>query len=137
MLEQSLWTLFLLLIVISSVLVFYLVEGGVSAIRVYHSTWPLTGGHIVEQGPTDDIFAHPRHPYTLALLSANPEPDPEADIEDRIELKGEVPSLMNRPLGCEFHTRCPFAAAHCDTEFPPVQAFGEAHSLTCHYPREG
>ena len=93
-------------------------------------------GRFAEQGPTDDIFANPRHPYTLALLSANPEPDPEASIEDRIELKGEVPSLMNRPLGCEFHTRCPFAAAHCDTVFPPLVEFGDAHSLTCHYPRE-
>ena len=93
-------------------------------------------GRFAEQGPTDDIFANPRHPYTLALLSANPEPDPGAEIEDRIELKGEVPSLMKRPSGCEFHTRCPFVATKCDTEFPPVQQFGEAHSLTCHYPRE-
>lgn len=93
-------------------------------------------GRFAEQGPTDDIFANPRHPYTLALLSANPEPDPEASIEDRIELKGEVPSLMNRPIGCEFHTRCPFIGKHCDTDFPPVQKVGEAHSLTCHYPRQ-
>jgi peptide/nickel transport system ATP-binding protein len=93
-------------------------------------------GRFVEQGPTDDIFANPRHPYTLALLSANPEPDPEASIEDRIELKGEVPSLMNRPIGCEFHTRCPFVGKHCDTDFPPVQTVGESHSLICHYPRE-
>jgi len=93
-------------------------------------------GRFVEQGPTDDIFANPRHPYTLALLSANPEPDPEASIDDRIELKGEVPSLMNRPIGCEFHTRCPFVDKHCDTDFPPAQNVGEAHSLTCHYPRQ-
>ena len=93
-------------------------------------------GRFAEQGPTDDIFANPRHPYTLALLSANPEPDPEAIIMDRIELKGEVPSLMNRPCGCEFHTRCPFAAKNCDTVFPPIQTVGEAHHLTCHYPRE-
>ena len=92
-------------------------------------------GRFAEQGPTDDIFANPRHPYTLALLSANPEPDPEATIEDRIELKGEVPSLMNRPIGCEFHTRCPFIGKHCDTDFPPLQNVGEAHTLTCHYPR--
>ena len=94
-------------------------------------------GRFAEQGPTDDIFANPRHPYTLALLSANPEPDPQAEIEDRIELKGEVPSLMKRPPGCEFHTRCPFVADQCDSEFPPVQQFGENHSLTCHYPRGG
>lgn len=92
-------------------------------------------GRFAEQGPTDDIFANPRHPYTLALLSANPEPDPDVKIEERIELKGEVPSLMNRPNGCEFHTRCPFAAKHCDTVFPPLQIMAEGHELTCHYPR--
>ena len=91
-------------------------------------------GRFVEQGPTDDIFDHPRHPYTLALLSANPEPDPDANIE-RIELKGEVPSLMDRPSGCEFHTRCPFAAENCDHTFPPIHIVNENHSLTCHYPR--
>jgi oligopeptide/dipeptide ABC transporter ATP-binding protein len=92
-------------------------------------------GRFAEQGPTDDVFAKPRHPYTLALLSANPEPDPEAIIKDRIELKSEVPSLMNRPHGCEFHTRCPFVAQDCDTIFPPIQTVGGAHHLTCHYPR--
>ncbi len=91
-------------------------------------------GRFAEQGPTDDIFANPRHPYTLALLSANPEPDPDAVI-DRIELKGEVPSLMQRPKGCEFHTRCPFVSDHCDTHFPPVQKISEAHYMTCHYPK--
>ena len=91
-------------------------------------------GRFVEQGPTDSIFAEPRHPYTLALLSANPEPNPDADIE-RTELKGEVPSLMDRPAGCEFHTRCPFVSADCDRVFPPVVDAGVAHSLTCHYPR--
>lgn len=91
-------------------------------------------GRFVEQGPTDDIFAEPRHPYTLALLSANPEPDPEAEI-GRIELKGEVPSLMDRPTGCEFHTRCPFVDKSCNTIFPPLHSVSDTHILTCHYPR--
>ncbi len=91
-------------------------------------------GRFAEQGPTDSIFAEPRHPYTHALLSANPEPNPDAEME-RTELKGEVPSLMDRPLGCEFHTRCPFASRDCDKVFPPVVDAGELHSLTCHYPR--
>ncbi len=91
-------------------------------------------GRFVEQGPTDDIFLEPRHPYTLALLSANPEPDPDADIE-RIELRGEVPSLQDRPNGCEFHTRCPFVSTNCDTVFPPLRQAGENHLLSCHYPR--
>lgn len=91
-------------------------------------------GRFVEQGPTDDIFSEPRHPYTLALLSANPVPDPEASLE-RIELKGEVPSLMDRPSGCEFHTRCPFAGEGCNNTVPTPHAVSEAHTLTCHYPR--
>jgi len=91
-------------------------------------------GRFAEQGPTDDIFAQPRHPYTLALLSANPEPDPDAEI-GRIELKGEVPSLMDRPPGCEFHTRCPFVGESCNIVFPPVHTISDTHALTCHYPR--
>ena len=91
-------------------------------------------GRFAEQGPTDEIFSKPRHPYTLALLSANPEPDPDAAI-DRIELTGEVPSLMDRPGGCEFHTRCPFAEDLCQSKFPPLVEPGESHSLTCHFPR--
>ncbi|NKB62185.1 MAG: ATP-binding cassette domain-containing protein [Gammaproteobacteria bacterium] len=92
-------------------------------------------GRFVEQGPTDDIFSHPRHPYTLALLSANPQPNPDADIE-RAELKGEVPSLMDRPSGCEFHTRCPYVSQNCDSQFPPIHSVSENHLLTCHYPRQ-
>ncbi len=90
-------------------------------------------GRFVEQGDTDNIFAKAKHPYTLALLSANPEADPDAKI-NRIELKGEVPSLMMRPTGCEFHTRCPFVSSGCSDQFPPVLNEGK-HWLTCHYPR--
>lgn len=90
-------------------------------------------GRFLEQGPTEEVFHHPRHPYTLALLSANPEPNPDAVI-DRVELKGEVPSLLNRPTGCEFHTRCPFAQSKCQTEFPPASREVADHSYYCHYP---
>jgi len=91
-------------------------------------------GRFVEQGKTDDIFAKPRHPYTLALLSANLTPYQETSLENRIELTGEVPSLMDRPNGCEFHTRCPFSSKHCDNEFPPIHTFDNHQILTCHYP---
>ncbi len=91
-------------------------------------------GRFVEQGPTDDIFSAPRHPYTLALLSANPEPDPDASIQ-RTELKGELPSLMNRPSGCEFHTRCPFVEQQCKDHFPVGSNVSQEHYLTCHFPR--
>lgn len=91
-------------------------------------------GRIVEQGPTSTMFHQPSHPYTLALLSANPEPDPDAVI-DRLELQGEVPSLFDRPAGCEFHPRCPFSDAQCSTEFPALSELGDEHSYRCHHPR--
>jgi peptide/nickel transport system ATP-binding protein len=95
-------------------------------------------GHFVETGPTEDVFFHPRHPYTEALLSANPTPDPEAQSA-RITISGEVPSLMNRPSGCEFHTRCPYAQAAC-AQTPPDISYSDApnkrnnHMYTCHFP---
>ncbi|MFT5740637.1 MAG: oligopeptide/dipeptide ABC transporter ATP-binding protein [Gammaproteobacteria bacterium] len=92
-------------------------------------------GRILEQGPTSTIFDHPSHPYTLALLSANPEPDPDAKI-DRLELEGEVPSLFNRPTGCEFHPRCPFATDICASDFPTISNLGIDHSFRCHHPRQ-
>ena len=91
-------------------------------------------GRIIEQGPTKAIFDSPVHPYTLALLSANPEPNPDATI-DRIELEGEVPSLLNRPQGCEFHPRCPFVGNSCDTKFPFSENITKDHSYCCHHPR--
>ena len=93
-------------------------------------------GRLVEQGPTDTIFDDPRHPYTLALLSANPQPDPDA-VADRLELQGEIPSLINRPRGCEFHPRCPFAQDRCTREFPRVDSAGDSHLYRCHYPLSG
>ena len=92
-------------------------------------------GRFVEQGPTDEIFHHPRHPYTHALLSATPDPDPDS-TKEKVKLQGEIPSLMNRPEGCEFHTRCPFARQRCLTEPPGPSMAGEHHYYTCHYPLE-
>ncbi|MDX1604587.1 MAG: ABC transporter ATP-binding protein [Candidatus Competibacterales bacterium] len=90
-------------------------------------------GRFVEQGPTETIFHRPRHPYTEALLQANPEPDPDA-IPERVEVKGEVPSLLNRPSGCEFHPRCPHARDRCAHEAPQPSQSGPGHHYTCHYP---
>lgn len=89
-------------------------------------------GRLVEEGLTERIFAHPRHPYTLALLSANPEPDPDA-ILNRLEIPGEVPSLINRPPACEFHPRCPFMTEICSRERPEFG--GNGHRFACHHPR--
>jgi oligopeptide/dipeptide ABC transporter ATP-binding protein len=90
-------------------------------------------GRFVEQGITDEIFYHPRHPYTHALLSANPNPDPD-DPKEQVELKGEIPSLMNRPRGCEFHPRCPCVQDRCRSEAPPLETVAPGHLVTCHYP---
>ena len=91
-------------------------------------------GRFVEVGDTDEIFRAPRHPYTAALLSANPEPDPEK-ARDRIALPAEVPSLLARPAGCEFHSRCPWVAARCRSEAPAF-VHSETRSVTCHAPLE-
>lgn len=84
-------------------------------------------GRFVEVGETEAMFAAPRHPYTAALLSANPQPDPEK-AHDRITLPTEVPSLLSRPSGCEFHTRCPWAQELCATTPPPIGP------VACHFP---
>ncbi|MFV1442966.1 MULTISPECIES: oligopeptide/dipeptide ABC transporter ATP-binding protein [unclassified Phaeobacter] len=85
-------------------------------------------GRLVEEGTTEAIFESPRHPYTRCLLSANPEPDPDARLE-RIALKGEPPSLLNRPKGCEFRARCPFAHDIC-TQTPRWEVTA-GHGLRC------
>lgn len=88
-------------------------------------------GRFVEVNQTSNIFKAPAHPYTAALLSANPEPDPDTR-HDRIALPADVPSLMERPTGCEFHPRCPWAKAHCQTEVPEV--ISEDRHVSCHAP---
>jgi peptide/nickel transport system ATP-binding protein len=89
-------------------------------------------GRVVEEGATERIFAHPRHPYTLALLSANPKPDPDA-IGKPLALEGEIPSLLSRPEGCEFHTRCPFAQPRRREDRPALTEHDD-RLAACHYP---
>ena len=90
-------------------------------------------GRIVESGDTESIFREPQHPYTAALLSANPEPDPDK-ARERIALPAEVPSLLNRPPGCEFHTRCPWARSRCATDVPAPT--DPTRQLRCHFALE-
>ena len=90
-------------------------------------------GRIVEEGTTAEIFARAHHPYTAALLSANPEPDPDR-VQDRLEIGGDVPSLLHRPSGCEFHPRCPFALPRCRVEVPAWTLPSPTHRFTCHNP---
>ena len=87
-------------------------------------------GQLVEVAHTEEIFSNPRHPYTQALMSANPLPDPEARTE-RIALAGEVPSALNPPTGCRFHTRCPLAMERCAQQEPPEVACAPEHTARC------
>jgi len=92
-------------------------------------------GRFVDQGPTEEVFFRPRHPYTEALLSANPEPDPDA-AKHRVEICGEVPSLTDRPGGCKFHTRCLYLQDACRRIAPDVSNEGPQHRFTCDHPLE-
>jgi oligopeptide/dipeptide ABC transporter ATP-binding protein len=95
-------------------------------------------GHAVEIAPRHDLYVEPKHPYTGALLSAVPIPDPEIGrARRRIVLEGDVPSPINPPSACWFHPRCPrFREGHCDVETPPLNSFGDGHLAACHYPLE-
>jgi oligopeptide transport system ATP-binding protein len=89
-------------------------------------------GKIVELARTSDIFNHPKHPYTKALLDAYPVPNPLFRDKDRIILSGDVPNPAAPPSGCRFHTRCPMAQPRCREEQPEL--LGGQHLVACHYP---
>ncbi len=94
----------------------------------------LYGGHIVEQGPTKDVFANRRHPYTEALLSAMPRMDQPAHTRLRT-IPGQPPSLAAKPRGCPFAPRCPAAQGPCHEIMPPMtSATGGRHRFACHFP---
>ncbi|MFM9843230.1 MAG: oligopeptide/dipeptide ABC transporter ATP-binding protein [Dongiaceae bacterium] len=90
-------------------------------------------GRFVEQGPTAEIFACPAHPYTLALLQAQPRPDPDLRRQEA-PLLGEVPSLFARPIGCEFHTRCSKRAEICYSQPPELSQIAPSRSCRCFFP---
>ncbi|MGN0513676.1 MAG: ABC transporter ATP-binding protein [Lachnospiraceae bacterium] len=87
-------------------------------------------GNVVEYAKTDELFSNPLHPYTKALLSVVPDANPHVNKE-KIKLKGEIPSPMNLPEGCPFHTRCPHATVDCQHIVPKMQKINENHSVSC------
>lgn len=90
-------------------------------------------GRIMEIAESDELYAHPSHPYTKALLSAIPEVTKERRVRQRVHLQGDVPSPMNIPSGCRFHTRCPLSQEICKTTEPPVKDLGGGHLCACHF----
>jgi oligopeptide transport system ATP-binding protein len=103
----------------------------------YHCNWVAVMylGKIVEMSPTEQLFDNPVHPYTRALLSAVPVPDPEIK-RAKFVLKGEIPSPINLPTGCHLHTRCPAATAACRTTAPELELVGDRHWVACIRARE-
>jgi oligopeptide/dipeptide ABC transporter ATP-binding protein len=90
-------------------------------------------GRVVEQGSREQLFARPLHPYTYALLTADPVKNPELRGKtQRLRLAGDPPSPVNPPSGCHFHTRCPYAQDRCRSEDPPLREVGQGHAVACH-----
>ena len=95
-------------------------------------------GGVVEQAASDDLYANPLHPYTRALMSAVPVPDPTIEANrERILLQGDLPSPADPPSGCRFHTRCPFRQeTRCHTERPELRVLEPGHRVACHWAEE-
>ena len=92
-------------------------------------------GRICEIGDAEEVYSHPRHPYTKFLMDSVPLPDPDKRKEDKDLLTGEVPSPIAPPSGCRFHTRCPYAQDICAQEPPPAfRDLGGGHGCACHFP---
>ena len=93
-------------------------------------------GNMVEYGKKEDLFDHPMHPYTQALFSAVPVPDPDYKM-NRVILQGDIPSPANPPSGCKFHTRCSQCMPVCKAVEPVYKDYGNGHCVACHlYPQE-
>jgi oligopeptide/dipeptide ABC transporter ATP-binding protein len=95
-------------------------------------------GRVIELAEAEDLYARPRHPYSSALLSAVPIPDPDAsDRRQQVVLTGDVPSPVAPPSGCHFHPRCPKAQDVCRVQVPPLAAIPTdppSHQVACHFP---
>ena len=93
-------------------------------------------GHFVEVGEREQIFNKPLHPYTEALFSGIPQPDPHRPLQ-RIVLEGDIPDVAEVPTGCPFHTRCPYKQAVCESDSPPLQQVGDScRQVACHFAEE-
>ena len=111
--------------------------------HISHRILVMYLGQVVESGPSELLTANPQHPYTASLLSAVPEPDPVREAaRERIVLTGDVPSPLNPPPACRFHTRCPIGPRAnpertiCATEAPPLREVAPGQHAACHFPGE-
>jgi len=93
-------------------------------------------GGIVEDGPSEEVFSSPMHPYTLALLHSIPDHQDSETATTSFRLKGEVPNPIDRPSGCAFHPRCPIAKPICARARPPLRSVGGKRLSACHFAEE-
>jgi oligopeptide/dipeptide ABC transporter ATP-binding protein len=91
----------------------------------------MYAGHLVEEGPTEDVLQHPKHPYTQLLVSAVPDPRAELGLADARDV-GEPPKVVDPKPGCRFRQRCPLAIARCETETPALRELGDGRRVACH-----
>jgi peptide/nickel transport system ATP-binding protein len=114
-------------------LTYLFIAHDLSVVRhISHRIAVMYAGKIVETGSRDDIYVNPKHPYTEALLSAVPIPDPKAELHRaRIVLTGNFPNLIDPPTGCRFYTRCPIATDRCRIEEPPLTERASGHHAAC------
>ena len=89
-------------------------------------------GEIAEIATTQELFSNPKHPYTQALLNSVPVPNPDKDLSLRVILKGDLPSSVNMPSGCKFHTRCPYVIDICTKINPEYTKISDNHTAKCH-----
>ena len=116
----------------SQSLSFLLIAHNLATVRyMSHRVGVMYLGKIVEESDPETLFSNPLHPYTRALISASLPADPRRQREEMV-LTGEVPSPLNPPPGCTFHTRCPFATEQCRTEVPVYQEIEAGHNVACH-----
>ena len=116
-------------------LTFLLISHNLAVVQyMSHRIGVMYLGKLVEVADSDELFENPLHPYTHALMSAIPVPDPKlAKKKRKVTLKGEIPSPLNPPSGCRFHTRCPYAKDICKKEEPPLVEVKPGHFVACHF----
>ncbi len=115
-------------------LTYFFITHDLGVVRQFaHRVGVMFLGQIVEVGPAEAMFQRPLHPYTMFLISAVPVADPHQRGRDRPVLKGDIPSPMNLPSGCRFHTRCPFATDRCRAEEPQPREI-DGRTVACHFP---